>query len=42
LENCHARDLHQADQGFRFEEIREAHRVMGAGEARGKMVVIQA
>ena len=25
---------------FRFEEIREAHRVMEAGEARGKMVVV--
>jgi NADPH:quinone reductase len=24
---------------FRFEEIHEAHRVMEAGEARGKMVV---
>jgi len=27
---------------FRFEEIREAHRVMEAGEARGKMVVVLA
>src|SRR5262249_24114378 len=27
---------------FRFEEIREAHRVMEAGEARGKMVVVHA
>ena len=27
---------------FRFEEIREAHRVMEANEARGKMVVVQA
>jgi NADPH:quinone reductase len=27
---------------FRFEEIREAHRVMEAGEARGKMVVAHA
>jgi NADPH:quinone reductase len=26
---------------FRFEEIREAHRVMEAGEARGKMVVVR-
>src|SRR5262249_34924650 len=25
---------------FRFEEIHEAHRVMEAGEARGKMVVV--
>ena len=25
---------------FRFEEIREAHRVMEANEARGKMVVV--
>jgi NADPH:quinone reductase-like Zn-dependent oxidoreductase len=25
---------------FRFEEIREAHRVMEAGEAGGKMVVV--
>ena len=25
---------------FRFEEIREAHRVMQANEARGKMVVV--
>jgi NADPH:quinone reductase len=25
---------------FRFEEIREAHRVMEAGEAKGKMVVV--
>jgi NADPH:quinone reductase-like Zn-dependent oxidoreductase len=25
---------------FRFEEIREAHRVMEAGETRGKMVVV--
>jgi NADPH:quinone reductase-like Zn-dependent oxidoreductase len=27
---------------FRFEEIREAHRVMEAGEARGKMVIVHA
>jgi NADPH:quinone reductase-like Zn-dependent oxidoreductase len=27
---------------FRFEEIREAHRVMEASEARGKMVVVLA
>jgi len=27
---------------FRFEEIREAHRVMEAGEAQGKMVVVHA
>jgi NADPH2:quinone reductase len=27
---------------FRFEQIREAHRVMEAGEARGKMVVVHA
>jgi hypothetical protein len=26
---------------FCFEEMREAHRVMEAGEARGKMVVVQ-
>ena len=26
---------------FRFDEIREAHRVMEAGEARGKMVVVE-
>nr|WP_284273481.1 zinc-binding dehydrogenase [Bradyrhizobium iriomotense] len=25
---------------FRFDEIREAHRVMEANEARGKMVVV--
>jgi hypothetical protein len=25
---------------FRFEEIREAHRVMEANEARGKVVVV--
>ena len=25
---------------FRFEEIREAHRVMEANEAKGKMVVV--
>ena len=25
---------------FRFEQIREAHRMMDAGEARGKMVVV--
>jgi hypothetical protein len=25
---------------FRFEEVREAHRVMEANEARGKMVVV--
>jgi len=25
---------------FKFEEIREAHRVMEANEARGKMVVV--
>ena len=27
---------------FRFDEIREAHRVMESGEARGKMVVVHA
>ena len=27
---------------FRFDEIREAHRVMEANEARGKMVVVHA
>jgi NADPH:quinone reductase-like Zn-dependent oxidoreductase len=26
---------------FRFEEIREAHRVMEADEAKGKMVVVR-
>jgi hypothetical protein len=26
--------------GFSFDEIREAHRVMEAGEAGGKMVVV--
>jgi hypothetical protein len=27
---------------FRFEEIREAHRIMEANEANGKMVVVHA